>query len=593
MSSVLLIQLPLHPFTAWEPTGNIPLAPALLAAAANLPPESVLQEAYVNNLGDKAILDLVKQKKPAILGVTFYLWNRERTIHLLRMVKKWNQNLMIVAGGPEVTVDNYSLLNEKSIDLFVIGEGEPFAEEVFSISSLTDIVKSGVRVLGPAKDLKPPHLWPDPYEKGILTVTAGGSIHVESQRGCSSKCSYCAYRKTSPVPRIVPANVILKKIKSHYEEGVSELVFLDPTFNNRPDLDFLLKGLSNFSISSFAEIRADILQAPETADALFKAGFHSLEVGLQTFNTSVLKSIGRGGNPNNVLRGAKYLKQSGIIPIIDLILGLPGDTPSSIIKATNELVNLDLGDQIQSFILSILPGTKLKSKAAELGLNYNKKPPYNITQSGLFSLSDLLQSREEISDILGYDPDPPPRPVLSDTFSGMETLVPESNISTISPSFRHGVLRINTEDAWKHRDKILDKITERREKDPYCPLDVVINSQRIFPLDLFDLINKIEEPQCYTTQKGIIYGFPGLIRLGVLAPPEADMSWLIESSQYAVTVIQSTKPVSLPGGQIGLLLKGTHNLAELTPLYTEAPHLIFFADENLEKIWNLDVLELG
>jgi len=593
MGSILLIQLPLHPFTAWEPTGNIPLAPALLAAAADLPPASVMQQENLNYLGDKALFDLIKLKKPSILGVTLYLWNKERTIHLLRRLKNWNNELVIIAGGPEVTADNSILLNEKSVDLFVIGEGEPFAKEIFSINSLRAIISNGTRTIGPATNLPPPHLWPDPYKKGILTVASNGSAHIESQRGCSSTCSYCAYRKTSPVPRIVPADIVLSKIQYLKKNGVSELVFLDPTFNKRPDLDKLLKGLSEFSIDSFAEIRADIIHSQEAADALKNAGFHSLEVGLQTFNQRVLKAIGRGGNPNSVLGGAEYLKQSGITPIIDLILGLPGDTPKSIVEAASRLVDLDLGDQVQSFILSILPGTELKATAKALGLTYNINPPYNIITSGSFSLTDLLQSREEVSDILGYDPDPPPRPVLSETFPGMEVFIPEDSISVTSPSVRHGVLRINTADAWQYRDQIINKIRERRNKDPYCPLDIILNSERQFPFDLFDLISAIKEPSCYTTQKASIYDLPGLIRLAVIAPLELDQSWLTECSQYAVTVIQSIKPVTLPGGQIGLLLKGEFNLSELSSLYTQAPHLIFFADQNLEKLWNLDILELG
>jgi len=593
MDNILLIQLPLHPFTAWEPTGNIPLAPALLAAAADLPPTSVMQQESLNYLGDKALFNLIKQKKPALLAVTFYLWNRDRTIYLIRKLKNWNNELIVIAGGPEITADNHILLGEESIDLFVIGEGEPYAKDIFSLKSVKAILNSGNRVLGPVTNLKPPHFWPDPYEKGILTITPKGSAHIESQRGCSSTCSYCAYRKTSPVPRIVPADIVLNKIKSLHEKGVSELVFLDPTFNKRPDLDFLLSGLSEFSIDSFAEIRADIIHSQETADSLKKAGFHSLEVGLQTFNNIVLKAIGRGGNPNSVLRGAGYLKRSGITPIIDLILGLPGDTPNSIIKAANELVKLGLNDQVQAFILSILPGTELKSTAKELGLTYNINPPYNITTSAPFSLADLLQTREEVSDILGYDPDPPPRPVLSESFPGMEIFIPESSISTISPSVRHGVLRINTANAWKYRSQILNKIRERRENDPYCPLDIIINSEQQFPFDLFDLINQIGEPSCYTTQKAGIYGLPGLIRLAVIAPSELDQSWLTECSQYAVTVIQSAEPVTLPGGQIGLLLEGQFNLSELSSLYTQAPHLVFFVDQNLEKLWNLDILELS
>ncbi|MCP4646834.1 MAG: hypothetical protein GY852_03745, partial [bacterium] len=203
MFEIQLIQLPLHPSSAWEPTGNIPLAPAILAAAADLPGEAVISEDFLNRAGDAALESEIKKRNPQLLGISLYLWNRARTIHLVRKLKKWKPGLLVVAGGPEVTTDNYSLLSEDCIDLFVAGEGEELAADVLSPVKLRTILAEGIKILGPIRAEGRPDRWPDPYKNGYLHPPEGGSVHIETQRGCQCLCSYCAYRRTSPVPRIV------------------------------------------------------------------------------------------------------------------------------------------------------------------------------------------------------------------------------------------------------------------------------------------------------------------------------------------------------------------------------------------------------
>ncbi|PIE53628.1 hypothetical protein CSA37_00235 [Candidatus Fermentibacteria bacterium] len=592
MNGVLLIQLPLHPGTAWEPTGNIPLAPARLAAQANLPKSSILSEEKLNTMGDRALLNELLEQNPELIGATLYLWNRARTIHLLREYKKIHQDVLIVAGGPEVTSDNAVLLKESCVDLFVAGEGEIRASEILNPETVKAILKTGTRFLAPVIDTSPPDRWTDPYETGHLIPEPGGSAHMETQRGCCNLCSYCAYRRTSPVPRITPASTALEKIRHLKELGVEELIFLDPTFNARPDLKELLKGLKEMNLQSFAEVRGDLLREEHGA-ALRAAGFTSLEVGLQTMNDKVLKSVGRGGNPQSIIRGAGYLEAAGITPVMDLILGLPGDHPESILQAAETFTEKSIAEQVQTFCISVLPGTEIRSKACSLDIEFRDTPPYCITKSGDQTLQSLLKTREEVSDILGYDADPPPRPVFCRNFPGMEIFTPEKPSTAIPPSVRHGVLRITTEDAWAHRVTIMKKIKERRDSDPFCPLDIIIESMREFPLNLLDMIKELPEPECYDREKAVIYNVPSLIRPGVIAPDDSDMEWLMECSSLAVTVTRSCHPIVPSGREIGLLLMGSHDLATLSAQYAEIAHLVFFDLPELERLWNLDVLGLG
>lgn len=592
MGGALLLQLPLHPATAWEPTGNIPLAPASIAAAAGLPRDSVLPGHMLDSLGDAALLEELLNRRPDVIGVTLYLWNRARTLNLLREYRKFHRGVMVVAGGPEVTADNSRLLDESCIDLFVAGEGESRASEVLCEGSLRTILESGTRFLPALAETAPPHRWPDPYETGHLIPVPGGSVHIETQRGCGCLCSYCAYRRTSPVPRITPAAAALGKMRMLREKGAAEFVFLDPTFNSRNDLETLLAGMRGLNAECFAEVRGDLVTESQAA-SIREAGFSSMEVGLQTMSREVLQAVGRGGDPENILRGASFLAGEGVIPVVDLILGLPGDRPENVELGAERLLAGEIADQVQTFCLSVLPGTALRAEAELLGISYADRPPYTVTRSGNHSLGDLMEARERISNTLGYDPDPPRRPVLCDDFPGMEVFDADSPLEKPPVSLRHGVLRIRSRDPWSTRRAIMEKIIQRRRIDPYCPLEVTIETGREFPLDLLDDIVSLREPECYEREKSAVYGVDSLVRTAVIAGRNFDADWLAECSLNTVTVVRSSEAAALPGGRTGLLLEGRYDLPKLSALYGNAPELVFFRDFDLERLWNLEILELG
>ncbi len=54
------------------------------------------------------------------------------------------------------------------------------------------------------------------------------------------------------------------------------------------------------------------------------------------------------GRPERTIRGALALKEAGVEPVVDMILGLPGDTPEGIIAAGERLRSLGLGESLHS-----------------------------------------------------------------------------------------------------------------------------------------------------------------------------------------------------------------------------------------------------
>ena len=89
-------------------------------------------------------------------------------------------------------------------------------------------------------------------------------------------------------------------------------------------------------------------------------------------------------------KGAKLVKQRGIVPAIDLIAGLPGDDLEGFSRSVEFVAENNLHTDVQVFPLSVLPGTDFRLNSHELGLRYDPSPPYTLIESPTFSAEDLL-----------------------------------------------------------------------------------------------------------------------------------------------------------------------------------------------------------
>ena len=126
-----MVQLPVPPPAALAATGNVPLAAGCLAVAgrnAGVDIE-VVQPEVTDALGDTHLADFVARDEPDFLGVSLYLWNSERSLHLAREVQRRSPRTRVLAGGPEVSADNPFILRQTGFDIVVTGE----AEETFAL----------------------------------------------------------------------------------------------------------------------------------------------------------------------------------------------------------------------------------------------------------------------------------------------------------------------------------------------------------------------------------------------------------------------------------------------------------------------------
>jgi hypothetical protein len=376
------------------------------------------------------------------------------------------------------------------------------------------------------------------------------------------------------------------------------VVFLDPTFNHRPGfeplLDALVRENASRALTFFAEVRAEGLTGQQ-AKKLKQAGFDRLEIGLQSVNRETLKRVRRGGSPSTVAEAARMLHGEGIELLVDLIVGLPGDTPGDVLRGIDFLEEHALASEAQVFPLSLLPGTAMRATAADDGVVFDSAPPYRVHRTATFSEEALVETVLAAEERLGRRLDEWPRPHLVDP--GIDGFAAQA------PGAQHAALWFDASDPFARRSDILRAIDARLGLDPYATLDVVLRPVAPFPLDLVDAIRRrLDDAPASYASRALQHRGENLQRRIVVVVREAGhpQDW-IDALRGRAQVFRD-QPVhealreaeSLGADLPGARVIGPVSADALAELARRADgYFVAFADPSLELAWTQRVLGFG
>jgi hypothetical protein len=407
---LLFVQLPLTDHGQNYTAGNQQSASASLCGFVRTHFTDVAAEYLpspaANILSDRMTASYIVKKSPDILCMPTYLWNAERNLLIAARVKAANPSILVIFGGPEIQTDSF-LMDEKrnNVDIFFSGEGEWFFSRYLSgegLASYTETIRGNTFITqtGLPADISD---CPEPFTHSMIESSADGSVFVEMTRGCPYKCCYCNYSKNSPTVRERGFSILLSAIDLAQKRGISGIYILAPTFDASGSLNSKLESLArvNRSVALHTEVRTDRI-TKETARLMKKAGFESLEIGLQTLTPSALTKIGRKGDTERQIRGIHHLLNEGLDLKVGIIAGLPGDTISEFTGTIDRLQAEGLGETIELYPLMVLPGTRIRQMADEEQISFQRKPPYLFLESPGFSHQDILSVRHYIEETTGF-----------------------------------------------------------------------------------------------------------------------------------------------------------------------------------------------
>jgi radical SAM superfamily enzyme YgiQ (UPF0313 family) len=353
------------------------------------------------------IIKLLLDQEARRIGFSCYIWNMEIVLKLAEVIKKARPQVQIIFGGPEVSFDGLSLLEEHLFCDFIIqGEGEDKLKALLTNDNLNDLSKipglcyrnrSGELIENPDAKPVPLNQLIFPYLNLDMDNLNHKIIYYETMRGCPFSCSYCLSSAKQGL-NLLCLDRVFAELDFFILAGVKQVKLVDRTFNcdlgrAKEIFRHLIDqgGNTNFHFEMTGDLIDDeMIALLNTAPP----GLIQLEIGVQSTAPATLSAIGRKISVTRTEEHVtKLLDQHNIHIHLDLIAGLPHETYGVFKSSFNRVIALD-PDMLQLGFLKCLKGTRIRKESEIHDYQYASFPPYEIISNKYISAAELYQLRQ-------------------------------------------------------------------------------------------------------------------------------------------------------------------------------------------------------
>jgi len=345
---------------------------------------------FVLRLGITGILDVVKEKRYDIVGISCLTPSAPTVFSIAESIKKYNRSTLVVLGNIHASVFSEDILRNKYVDVVVHGEGEySMLELVKAVGENRDLVnikgisfKSNGQIINtnprePLEDLDrlPYPAWHlFPAEKyGFLSFVdiKKPGLSISGSRGCPYRCLFCSIPDKNRKFRIRESSKIVDEIEhliTHFY--VKQIGFIDPIFpaSKRQALEFcnemISRGLNN-KISWLCESRVDTVDR-EILKAMKEAGCKKIIYGIESGVQELLNNVKKNFSLDEIRSTVRHTKEIGIYTTGLFMIGLPGETKEMTQRTIDFAKEIDV--DFAKFAITVpLPGSQLYESLTKSG----------------------------------------------------------------------------------------------------------------------------------------------------------------------------------------------------------------------------------
>lgn len=191
------------------------------------------------------------------------------------------------------------------------------------------------------------------------------------QWGCPQRCVFCHQERITGTHR---PEIRRSDFEAQVEAGLHsrrkregrrvELAFFGGTFTLLPEP--VREALLSWAGAYVRQGRVEAIRLSTRPDALPEeivadlkaAGVRTVELGVQSLNDRALERSGRGHSALDSIRAVERLKKCGLAVGIQLMVGLPGDTPAGFRRTIREVSGLK-PDLVRIYPALVFPDTVL------------------------------------------------------------------------------------------------------------------------------------------------------------------------------------------------------------------------------------------
>lgn len=360
----------------------------------------------------------IKYEKYLFVGITMLTGEMILNgLNVAKLIKGFNPDIPVVLGGVHPSMLPEQTLQNKLVDIVVIGEGEETVRELAAClingQGLSNVKGLAYKTAGGTITVNPPREFIDmeqldyalPYELLGKSFYAPASMSVHTSRGCPYRCSFCysnvinrrKYRAKSAERVVEEIEYLIKKYNVYnFDLGSEDEFFIN--YNRAFEIfqSIARKGLK-IHWSTFCRFDTFNNAYNKLGDAFPKllkdSGCHFISFGAESGSQRLLDEvIKKDIKVEQIIKVVDVLKNNRLAHRVTFMNCLPTETPDDINATFNVIDKISYNNpliMIGLFNLTPYPGTEIIER---LKKEYNYRPPGSLEEWGNYNAPIALKN---------------------------------------------------------------------------------------------------------------------------------------------------------------------------------------------------------